>query len=255
LVCALLPLAGAARAQETPCRDASNALGTARVLTVDAGTTPRVGLKQFPVTLPLRKGEFVLTFDDGPSPKTTPKVLEDLRRECVRATFFLVGKQAEAAPGLARRILAEGHSIGTHSYSHPILSHMSSAQAETEIDHGIAAVDRALRAGSLPTKAASFFRFPGFAGTPALIHKLEQRGIVVFGADLWASDWLPMSPEQELALVMRRMRAAGRGIVLFHDTKAQTAAMLPSLLRTLKHEGDTIVHVAPARPPHPHVTG
>jgi hypothetical protein len=64
-----------------------------------------------------------------------------------------------------------------------------------------------------------------------------------------------MSPEQELALVMRRVRAAGRGIVLFHDTKAQTAAMLPSLLRTLKHEGDTIVHVAPARPPHPHVTG
>lgn len=69
--------------------------------------------------------------------------------------------------------------------------------------------------------------------------------MVVFGADLWASDWNPMSPEQELALVLSRLDKTGRGIVLFHDTRAQTAAMLPAFLRALKARGYKVVHVVP----------
>ncbi len=68
----------------------------------------------------------------------------------------------------------------------------------------------------------------------------------MFGADVWASDWNPMTPEAELALLMGRIEKAGRGIVLLHDTKAQTARMLPALLRTLKKRGFHIVHVVPA---------
>jgi peptidoglycan/xylan/chitin deacetylase (PgdA/CDA1 family) len=241
LACIFIPSAAAAQPGACP----GNVLGTARVLAVDAATTPRIGRKQFPQTLPLRPGEFVLTFDDGPRAKTTPHVLDALRRDCVRATFFLVGRQAEAAAALARRIAAEGHSIGTHSYSHPLLSRMPLPRAEAEIDRGIAAVKRALGGDA---HLAPFFRFPGFAGTPALLDQLQRRGIIVFGADLWASDWLPMSPDQELALVVRRMRVAGRGIVLLHDTKAQTAAMLPALLRTMKQNGSRIVQVIPRRP-------
>jgi peptidoglycan/xylan/chitin deacetylase (PgdA/CDA1 family) len=90
-----------------------------------------------------------------------------------------------------------------------------------------------------------FFRFPGFAGSPALIERLRQRGIAVFGADLWASDWNPMSPAYERELLLRRLAAAGSGIVLLHDTHAQTAAMLPGLLRELKRRGYQVVHVAP----------
>ena len=75
-----------------------------------------------------------------------------------------------------------------------------------------------------------FFRFPGFASSAALLDRLERRGIVVFGADLWASDWDPMSPQQQLHLVVGRVEANRGGIVLFHDTKKQTAAMLPSFL-------------------------
>ena len=71
-------------------------LGTSRVLAVDAVSYPRVGLKSFPQTLPLRDHEVVLTFDDGPWPPTTPKVLKALAQECVRATFFLIGKPAAA---------------------------------------------------------------------------------------------------------------------------------------------------------------
>jgi len=68
----------------------------------------------------------------------------------------------------------------------------------------------------------------------------------VFGTDLWASDWNPMSPEQQLALVLGRVEANRGGIVLFHDTKRQTAAMLPAFLRALKSRGYQVVHVIPA---------
>lgn len=220
-----------------------DALGTARVLTVDAGTTPRVGRKHFPSTLPLAAKEVVLTFDDGPWPGTTDRVLGALKRECVRATFFLLGRNVAAHPALVRRELAEGHTIATHTYAHPLLSRMPVARAEAEIDRGIAAANAALgEAGPV----APFFRFPGFASNPALLDRLAKRGIVVFGADLWASDWNAMSPGQELALVLQRLNATGGGIVLFHDTQAKTAAMLPEFLRQLKRRDYRIVHVVAA---------
>src|SRR3954462_14338414 len=101
---ALLALAiTAAAANGASCPGNADALGTTRVLTVDAATTPRVGRKHFPQTLPLRPKEVVLTFDDGPEPGTTPRVLDALKQECVRASFFLLGRNALAHPALARR--------------------------------------------------------------------------------------------------------------------------------------------------------
>ena len=79
-----------------------------------------------------------------------------------------------------------------------------------------------------------------------MLARLERRGIVVFGADLWASDWNPMTADRELRLMLDRLELTGGGIVLFHDTKAQTAAMLPSLLRVLKRRGYRVVHTVPA---------
>ena len=70
----------------------------------------------------------------------------------------------------------------------------------------------------------------------------------MFGADVWASDWLPMTPEQELHLILGRIERVGRGIVLFHDIKSETAAMLPAFLRELKRRGYRIVHVVAGRP-------
>ena len=229
-----------------PCPGNPDALSTSRVITVSAATTPRVGRKHFPQTLPLADKEVVLTFDDGPWPGTTAAVLDALKRECVRATFFLLGRNAAAHPELARRERAEGHTVAHHSFRHPLLNHMSVAAAEQEIDRGFEAVETAL---GHPAKQPEtpFFRFPGFASSPALLDWLEKRGIVVVGADLWASDWNPMSPAQELRLVLARLEAAHGGIVLFHDTKRQTAAMLPALLRSLKAGGYRVVHmVGPA---------
>src|SRR5450756_794106 len=94
-IAASMPLAAAA---SQPCPGNPDALGTERVLAVDANSTPRLGRKQFPSSLPLQRKDLVLTFDDGPWPGTTPKVLNALKHECVRATFFLLGRNVEAHP-------------------------------------------------------------------------------------------------------------------------------------------------------------
>jgi peptidoglycan-N-acetylglucosamine deacetylase len=234
-------------ATATSCAGNPDALGTARTIEVDAKSTPRVGRKQFPSTLPLHAKELVLTFDDGPWPGTTPKILDALKSECVRATFFLLGRNVTANPQFARRALAEGHSMGHHSYSHPLLDRMPIAKAVAEIDRGIAADEIALYGERRTTPTTPFFRFPGFASNGPLLSRMSERGLVVFGADVWASDWERMTPEQELHLVLSRIERVGRGIVLFHDTKAQTAQMLPAFLREIKRRGYSVVHVIPAR--------
>ena len=224
----------------------AGALGTSRILAVDAAHTPRVGLKNFPQTLPLDDHEVVLTFDDGPWPPTTPRVLAALAHECVRATFFLIGKPASEHPELVRRIAAEGHTIGHHTYLHRSLMRIKSSETDEEIDRGIAADEMALHGVATSTPSTPFFRFPGFETTPATLDLLQSRGIVVFGADLWASDWISMTPKRELKLLIDRLKVARKGIILLHDPKAQTAAMLPDFLRYLRENHYRVVHLVPA---------
>jgi peptidoglycan/xylan/chitin deacetylase (PgdA/CDA1 family) len=245
---ALAALIGIASADAADCVR-KDALGTSRVLNVDAKTTPRVGLKSFPQTLPLGDHEVVLTFDDGPHPPTTSKVLAALAQECVRATFFLIGLHASEHPDMVKRIAREGHTIGHHTWSHPFMARIPFDTAKGEIDRGIAADETALHGVSTTTSSTPFFRFPYFESTPAQLDLLQSRGIVVFGADLWASDWNEMTPEQELKLVTERLAAAGKGIILFHDPKARTAAIMPAFLRYLRENGYRVVHVVPAGTP------
>ncbi len=223
-------------------------LGTSRILKVDAASYPRVGLKNYPQTLPLRDHEVVLTFDDGPWPPTTPRILETLASECVRATFFLIGEPASAHPELVKRIAAEGHTIGFHTWSHRSLKRIDPSEANEEIDQGIEAVEMALHGIETTTPSTPFFRFPGFETTPATLNLLQSRGIVVFGADLWANDWQLMTPKQELTLLINRLKVARRGIILLHDPKAHTAAMLPAFLRYLRENHYHIVHIVPNGP-------
>src|ERR1700738_3212496 len=104
----------------------------------------------------------------------------------------------------------------------------------------------ALHGVATTVPSTPFFRFPGFESTPATLDLLQSRGIMVFGADLWASDWNPMTPKQELKLLIDRLKAARKGIILLHDPKAQTAAMLPDFLRYLRENHYRVVHLAPA---------
>lgn len=246
LLFAALPLPALA----APCPN-PDALGIARVLTVDATATPRVGRKEFAETLPLGPKELVLTFDDGPWPTTTPVVLKALKEQCVQATFFVLGRNVAAHPELVRREFAEGHSIGHHTFSHPLLDHMAPAAAWEQIVKGVRADERALTGAARAQATTPFFRFPGFASTPALLDRAQAAGLVVFGADVWASDWRSQTPDEELKLLLERIEKVDHGIVLLHDTRAQTARMLPPLLRALKARGYRIVHVVAAGPSRP----
>ena len=232
-----------AQAAECPRKDA---LGTSRVLRVDPATSPRVGLKSFPQTLALEDHEVVLTFDDGPWPGTTPKVLAALAHECVLATFFLIGRPALEHPELVRRIAAQGHTIAHLTWSHPNIKYLKPDAAAAEIDKGVAAVEKALHGTATTNPSAPFFRYPYFDMTPATLDLLQKRGIAVFGADLWASDWQPMKPAQQLKLLTERLQIARKGIILLHDPKAQTAAMMPAFLRYLRENRYRVVHLVPA---------
>src|SRR5262252_7437126 len=95
-----------------------DAIGTSRVIAVDPAEHGRIGTMQYSETLPLNDHEVVLTFDDGPLPPRTNKVLDILAAECVKATFFLVGKMAAAYPSQVRRERDEGHTIATHTQTH-----------------------------------------------------------------------------------------------------------------------------------------
>jgi len=245
LLCAALLLVSPVRLRAADCPRAGT-LGTSRILSVDAASFPRVGLKSFPQTLPLRDHEVVLTFDDGPWPPTTLKVLKALADECVHATFFLIGKPASEHPSLVRRIAAEGHTVGTHSWTHPDLAQIKPSEATDQITHGISAVEMALHGRATTTPSTPFFRFPGFQSTPATLDFLQSRRIIVFGADLWASDWNRMTPKQELRLLTSRLEAVRKGIILLHDPKAHTAAMLPAFLRYLRENDYHVVHLVPA---------
>ena len=122
----VIAASSAAHAADCP-RDGT--LGTSRVRTVDPKATPRVGLQSFPQTLPLEDHEVVLTFDDGPHGPTTSKILEALAKECVHATFFMIGQSAAANPALVKRIAAEGHTVAHHTWAHADLKKIDNAAA------------------------------------------------------------------------------------------------------------------------------
>jgi peptidoglycan-N-acetylglucosamine deacetylase len=213
-------------------------LGVARTLVVPSGGGIRYGLKQYAQTLPLADGEVVLTFDDGPLPRTTGPVLDALAAEQAKATFFLIGRNALANPEMTRRIAAAGHTLANHTFSHPwTMRQRSTAHGLREIAEGEDAIRQAAGRAIAP-----FFRFPGFADTPDLLGELARRGASAWGTDLWASDWNPMAPERQLALLMGRLDRLRKGVVLMHDIQPQTARMMPAFLRALKAGGYRIVH-------------
>lgn len=233
-------ICGAATA-EPSCPGNPDALGVSRELVVGAAEYSRLGRMQYRQTLPLADREVVLTFDDGPLPPYSDRVLDALARECVRATFFLVGRQARANPTAVRRIYNAGHTVGTHSQNHP-LRQMSERRAEHEIDDGIESVVAALG----DAKAlAPYFRIPGLLRTSHIEALARTRQLVVWSSDTLADDWHKISADRVLQLALSRLERKGRGVLLLHDIQPRTVLMLPTLLSELKRRGFKVVHVVP----------
>jgi peptidoglycan/xylan/chitin deacetylase (PgdA/CDA1 family) len=231
---------GNASAGATPCAN-PNALGVSRVISVDARATPLIGSHDYGVTLPLMPGEVVLTFDDGPEPPYTNHVLKALADECLRAVFFVVGRQAGKHPQMVRQVRAAGHTVGTHTQNHPLFR-MPPQRAAWEIDTGIMSVGTAL---GTPRAVAPFFRFPGLFRTTEAEHHLRSRGLMSWSVDADSYDWKRIGASHMLAHTLRELEKRRGGILLMHDVQPKTALMLPTLLSEIKARGYRIVHVVP----------
>jgi hypothetical protein len=165
----------------------------------------------------------------------------------VKATFFMVGKMATTYPDVARKVEAAGHTIGTHSQTHPLRLHkVALAKAEEEFNGGIASVTSVL--GHPPSP---FIRIPGLARTNAIDQYLGSQNLMTWSADFPADDWTKISPTQVYTRALQRIEAYGKGILLLHDIQPRTVEALPTLLHELKRRGYRIVHVVPATPDQP----
>jgi peptidoglycan/xylan/chitin deacetylase (PgdA/CDA1 family) len=236
-------------ASAADCPGNPEALGTSRTLVVDPNEHRRIGTMQYEETLPLQDHEVVLTFDDGPLPPHSAEVLDLLAAQCVKATFFIIGRMARSFPEGVRRVRAAGHSIGTHTQNHPLsMNRMPIERARQEIDDGIAATEAALgSAGGL----SPFFRIPGLLRAEAVEDYLASKGIQTWSADCPADDWRHIPPARVYELAMKRLEAKGKGILLLHDIQGRTAQALPKILHDLKARGFRIVHVVAATPDRP----
>jgi len=237
-------VAPAALASECPGHP--NALGTSRTLVVDPKEHRRIGAMQYAETLPLADHEVVLTFDDGPLPRYSNQILEILASQCVKATFFTIGRMAQSSPEGVRKLRDAGHTIGTHTQNHPLsMNRMGIERARQEIDQGIASVKAAL-GDDADKSLAPFFRIPGLLRADNVEDYLAVQGIQVWSTDFLADDWHHISSSRVYELAIRRLEANGKGILLLHDIHARTVAALPRILDALKARGYRIVHVVAA---------
>jgi peptidoglycan/xylan/chitin deacetylase (PgdA/CDA1 family) len=247
LIAVVLGAMAAAKARAADCPGNPNGLGTSRVLTVDPREFPRVGSVQYSRSLPLEDKEVVLTFDDGPMPPYTNRVLDVLAEHCVKANYFLVGRMARGYPDLTRRILAEGHTIGTHSENHLLgFDRAPLDVVQREIEQGIVSVAAAL-GRSNGSAVTPFFRIPGFLRRQEIEAYLQSRRLMTWSADLVADDWRHINASEVVRRSIARLDEKGKGILLLHDIQPATALALPELLRQLKAKGYRIVQVVPGK--------
>ncbi|GGD16324.1 polysaccharide deacetylase family protein [Aureimonas glaciei] len=193
----------------------------------------------------LEDHEVVLTFDDGPMPGKTPKVLDALDAKGVKATFLMVGRMASAYPAIVRQVAARGHTIGTHTQDHANLTTVGLETALADIDKGRQSVAAALV--PMQARPAPFFRFPYLADTPALRRTLAARGTVVIDVDVDSKDYFVSSPDDLKKRGLERLDARGSGIILFHDIHSRTVAMLPGFLDELEARGYSVVNLVPGK--------
>jgi len=246
-VSAFVLAGGAAMAQGKPAAPACanpNALGVSRMVEIDTTGGPGFGFEHFRQHDFLQRNEVILTFDDGPWEATTPSVLKALADECVRATFFPIGKHATYYPEVLKQVADAGHTIGNHTWSHQNLARKKFDDAKKEIELGIAAVKWA--AGDRPI--SPFFRAPMLKHPQEVVTYLGERNIGIFSTDLDSFDFTMRSPERIVDSVMKKLEKHGKGMVLLHDFQKHTAAAVPELLKQLKEKGYKVVHMVSKDP-------
>lgn len=182
----------------------------------------------------------VLTFDDGPDPEYTPKILDILRSRNVRATFFVIGANAERDPSLIRREYAEGHEIGNHTYSHPNIAATSAERTRLELTAAVRIIENLLGVST------ALFRPPYNADsnpeTPdefVPIWRAQQAGYITVAEGVDPRDWEPGSTPEGILKIIREQQDEGN-IILLHDgggDRTATVAALPRIIDYFRQRG------------------
>jgi peptidoglycan-N-acetylglucosamine deacetylase len=214
-------------------------LGVSRVIDIDTTGGPWLGGPHGDREL-LAPGEVVLTFDDGPRSHSTRAILAALAEQCAKATFFMVGDMAAKHPDVVQEVVEQGHTVGTHTWSHLNLRRLPADKMKQQIESAFIGVDKAAGAPVAP-----FFRYPYLSSSKITIAYLQSRNIAQCAIDIDSLDWRSRNPPSIIHRVMSLLEKRGRGIVLLHDTYPSTAAAVPLLLQELKAKGYKLVHLRP----------
>ncbi len=194
------------------------------------------------------KGKIVLSFDDGPEPKFTPKILDILREKNAPAVFFLTGQAADNSPGLMKRIYDEGHEIGNHTFTHPHFSGISRTQLAIELN-----LTERLLESRLGIKSTLFRppygidHHPETAEEVAMLPEAQDRGYVLVGSQIDPHDWSKPPADAIVASVLKQAKEGSGNIVLLHDgggDRAQTVQALPRMIDELRAAGFRLVTVS-----------
>jgi peptidoglycan/xylan/chitin deacetylase (PgdA/CDA1 family) len=186
----------------------------------------------------LVSGNYIaITFDDGPHPQNTPRLLDILRARNIKATFYVIGRSVDLYPQIVRRTVAEGHEIGNHTHTHRLLSKLSDDEVRTELSRCHEAIGRA--AGVQPRTMR-----PPYGG---LVQRQREMVHAEFGYPtiLWSVDpldWKRPGPSVVTSRILSGTSAGG--IVLAHDLHAQTVDAMPATLDGLLQRGFKFVTVS-----------
>ncbi len=178
-----------------------------------------------------------MTFDDGPHPQLTPRLLDMLKARNIKATFFVIGKNVEAYPEIAKRIVEEGHEIASHTWNHPALTKLSAARVKEEVDSTRQAIEQAT--GVTP----KLIRPPyGAINAPLTKRLAEEFGNTVILWSVDPLDWKYRNSQRVMSQILDHTKPGA--IVLSHDIHATTVNAMPDTLDALQAKGFTFVTVS-----------
>ena len=180
-----------------------------------ASMWPGSGIFGLALIAPKRAGEVALTFDDGPNPKWTPRLLDVLGEQDVKATFFMLGRRAEAEPELVRRVAAEGHLIGNHSWSHPNLARSWTSRVREELTRTSETLEQ------ITGERIRYFRPPYGARRPVVFRIARELGLRVVTWNAMTSDWTEPPADWIVEQLTAKIEGLGRrgraANIVLHD--------------------------------------
>ncbi|WP_316525969.1 polysaccharide deacetylase family protein [Kitasatospora brasiliensis] len=206
----------------------------ALVVALAAGAAVTLPVTQAQAAGPKAAKVVYLTFDDGPSPAYTPKVLATLSRSGVRATFFEIGQNVAAHPSVTAQVARQGHSVQNHTWSHPDLRKLSASALNAQV----ADTDRAIRAQTGRTPSCLRPPYGAVNGTVRSKASALGKQVVLWSVD--PADWSRPGTAAIRSRVLDNVRPGS--VILLHDgggDRSQTVAALPTIISTLKARGYT----------------